>query len=189
MRYRQLILGFALLAGFSTASHALIVSPGDCTAVNGCVTTDVNGGNDLDVFPVLDTLQYKWDVVEAMESGPLSGSYLTSFFTYDSESEVSGLTIRNVSGGFVSCAPSDPCYLVVKDGAHQPARYLFNLAILGWNGKSDLTLEDFWSAPVQGEVSHAAIYSGISAVPVPAAAWLFGTALIGFIGLSRRTKV
>jgi hypothetical protein len=28
-----------------------------------------------------------------------------------------------------------------------------------------------------------------SAIPVPAAFWLFGTALIGFIGMSRRTKV
>jgi hypothetical protein len=29
----------------------------------------------------------------------------------------------------------------------------------------------------------------VSAVPVPAAAWLFGTALIGFVGLSRRRSV
>ncbi len=29
----------------------------------------------------------------------------------------------------------------------------------------------------------------VSAVPVPAAFWLFGTALVGFIGISRRTKV
>ena len=29
----------------------------------------------------------------------------------------------------------------------------------------------------------------ISTIPVPAAFWLFGTALIGFIGLSRRTKI
>ena len=29
----------------------------------------------------------------------------------------------------------------------------------------------------------------VSAVPVPAAIWLFGTALIGFIGISRRTTV
>ncbi|MCP4769097.1 MAG: PEP-CTERM sorting domain-containing protein [Gammaproteobacteria bacterium] len=28
-----------------------------------------------------------------------------------------------------------------------------------------------------------------SVVPVPAAVWLFGTALLGFIGLSRRTSV
>ena len=32
-------------------------------------------------------------------------------------------------------------------------------------------------------------YHKMSVVPVPAAFWLFGTALIGFIGMSRRTKV
>jgi hypothetical protein len=32
-------------------------------------------------------------------------------------------------------------------------------------------------------------YQLISAVPVPAAIWLFGTALVGFIGVSRRRKV
>jgi hypothetical protein len=39
------------------------------------------------------------------------------------------------------------------------------------------------------DYSHWAEYGAVSAVPVPAAAWLFGTALIGFIGFSRRTKV
>jgi hypothetical protein len=29
----------------------------------------------------------------------------------------------------------------------------------------------------------------VSPVPVPAAFWLFGTALIGFIGMSRRTRI
>jgi hypothetical protein len=29
----------------------------------------------------------------------------------------------------------------------------------------------------------------ISTVPVPAAFWLFGTALIGFVGMSRRRKI
>jgi hypothetical protein len=41
----------------------------------------------------------------------------------------------------------------------------------------------------EGGWSHYTEYGAMSAVPVPAAAWLFGTALIGFIGLSRRTKV
>ena len=31
--------------------------------------------------------------------------------------------------------------------------------------------------------------SGLNPVPVPAAVWLFGTALIGFVGMSRRRKV
>jgi hypothetical protein len=29
----------------------------------------------------------------------------------------------------------------------------------------------------------------VSAVPVPAAVWLFGSALLGFVGLSRRTNI
>jgi len=39
------------------------------------------------------------------------------------------------------------------------------------------------------DLSHLSIYTSVSPVPVPAAVWLFGTALIGFIGMSRRTKV
>ena len=39
------------------------------------------------------------------------------------------------------------------------------------------------------DYSHWTEYGQISAVPVPAAFWLFGTALIGFIGVSRRRKV
>jgi hypothetical protein len=31
--------------------------------------------------------------------------------------------------------------------------------------------------------------ASVSAVPIPASFWLFGTALIGFVGMSRRTKV
>ena len=38
-------------------------------------------------------------------------------------------------------------------------------------------------------LSHFTEFGTVSAVPVPAAVWLFGTALIGFIGFSRRTKV
>ena len=49
-----------------------------------------------------------------------------------------------------------------------------------------------WATSALGDknLSHFSIYtSGVSPVPVPAAVWLFGTALIGFIGFSRRTKV
>lgn len=35
----------------------------------------------------------------------------------------------------------------------------------------------------------AITYADVSPVPVPAAIWLFGSALIGFIGISRRTRV
>jgi hypothetical protein len=35
----------------------------------------------------------------------------------------------------------------------------------------------------------AIVKAHIPAVPVPAAFWLFGTALLGFVGMSRRTRV
>ena len=86
------------------------------------------------------------------------------------------------------------CYLFVKDGNHVPNAYVFNLgtnlgtgALLAkWNGTEDLDLDNFWIG--NGAISHVAIY-GTSVVPVPAAVWLFGTALLGFIGFSRRTQV
>jgi len=46
-----------------------------------------------------------------------------------------------------------------------------------------------WSTPGGQGLSHLTFYDSISEIPVPAAFWLFGTALIGFIGFSRRTKV
>jgi hypothetical protein len=39
------------------------------------------------------------------------------------------------------------------------------------------------------DTAYAELTVQISAVPVPAAVWLFGTALIGFVGMSRRTTV
>ena len=47
------------------------------------------------------------------------------------------------------------------------------------------THQDTIASPYQG---HALVRS-VPAVPVPAAVWLFGTALIGFVGMSRRRKV
>lgn len=35
----------------------------------------------------------------------------------------------------------------------------------------------------------AIVYADVSAVPLPSAVWLFGSALLGFIGMSRRTRV
>jgi len=57
-----------------------------------------------------------------------------------------------------------------------------------------LSISGFWQDGVRGSdgrgsISHVAIYGDVSPIPVPAAFWLFGTALIGFIGYSRRRSV
>jgi len=38
------------------------------------------------------------------------------------------------------------------------------------------------------EIYHISVQGAISSVPLPAAAWLFSSGLIGLIGLSRRKK-
>lgn len=63
----------------------------------------------------------------------------------------------------------------------------------------DLSLLGLFDAITGGEVityltiacvnDEALVHANVSPVPVPAAFWLFGSALIGFIGFSRRTNV
>ena len=136
------------------------------------------------------------------EEGPLQTSYSTSFNVVGGEAD--GATISYQGGSAVDCFSVD-CFLIIKDGNHEPYAYLFNLAlgwdpqganggqpvdngIPSWNGTDPLELKNFWPGP-GGSISHVALYGKVSAVPVPAAFWLFGTALLGFIGLSRSTRV
>ncbi len=123
----------------------------------------------------------------AAESGPLNSSYGTVFeFTTSDDYIGATITYDPTGGPAVDC--SIECYLLVKDGNHSPAAYLFDLALgSAWDGEMDLVLKNFWLG--NGSISHVALYGNISAVPAPAAFWLFGTALLGFIGISRSTRV
>ena len=65
----------------------------------------------------------------------------------------------------------------------------FDLFTVAGNGLWDLgQAMDRHLVSAFAPYSHDGAYTP-SVVPVPAAIWLFGTALIGFIGISRRTKV
>jgi len=187
----RILITLVCIGSFSMNAQALTVSGDDTDCVSPrahCWTTNVNGSvSDQDAFsPLLDglTLFYKDDTGGA-EGGSNPGSYTT---VYDVEADPTAATISYDSGD--TCGPV--CYLLVKDGSADPTRYLFDVILMGWNGTDDLDLEEFWTGigPLgAGAISHVSLYSGVSAVPVPAAVWLFGTALIGFIGMSRRTKV
>ncbi len=145
-------------------------------------------------------------ITPAAEEGSLQGSYMTSFIfdALDIDDGYTGATISHNGGPSVDC--SMDCFLVIKDGNHNPAAYLFNLALgwdpLGanggqptngdpaaWNGIMDLQLAHFWDG-TGGSISHLAIYGKtVSAIPLPGAIWLFGTALLGFVGVSRSTRI
>jgi hypothetical protein len=62
------------------------------------------------------------------------------------------------------------------------------LAGLGALG-DDLWVQLGFGSYAKYHAYNSAEYLKASVVPVPAAIWLFGTALIGFVGMSRRTKV
>jgi hypothetical protein len=202
------IVAFAFIAAFSLSAQAAYVADGlildgtlnaagdDCL-INpaACELSDINGGNDTSVWPFLGTLAYKAEYDpksgDPGEEGTLAGSYSTTFFADDGTETATGgdpsfATIAYTGGNKVDC--SADCWLVVKDGNNSPARYLFNLALLGWDGMQELDLQNFWNG-TGGAISHVAIFGGVSEIPVPAAVWLFGTALIGFVGMSRKTKV
>jgi hypothetical protein len=144
------------------------------------------------------------ELIYKAEADPFKeeGSLYSTVFGAENESA----TITHLGGASVDCY-SDDCFLLIKDGDHSPYAYLFDLSLgwdpespLGdgngwpvdngtpsWNGTDPLEIKNFWSG--SGEISYVALYGNISPIPVPAAFWLFGTALLGFIGLSRSTRV
>jgi len=206
-----LTLFFFSLLSVNAQATTVDIANGDCVLGVNCWTATVGGtGNpDFDIpdtgnssilaafAPILGSLSevYKTDSgsgssTPVSESGSLGGSYTTvyEFVTSPPGEEYRGATISYDGGDSLDC--SVECYLLVKDGYKSPAAYLFNLALgntPSWDGTMDLILQNFWVG--QGSISHVALYGNVAVVPVPAAFWLFGTALIGFIGFSRRTKV
>jgi hypothetical protein len=190
-RIRLLTLASLLLCGYGVTAQAALVdialTPADCTAGYPCWTSNDTGNltvAEIEAITGTSDLEslYKENVGDGFDSGPFAGSYETTFS--NSALDPEDALIELIAGmDPITCGV---CILVIKDGNQMPAQYIFDLSLAGMIGTISMT--DFW--PNQGAISHVEILGGgMSAVPVPAAAWLFGTALIGFIGFSRRTKV
>jgi hypothetical protein len=82
---------------------------------------------------------------------------------------------------------SNAAYLLVKDGNHDPAWYLFNIA--GWNGEDPLELTGFW--PNGGAISHVGIFGGELTVSTPdggSVTALLGGALVALALIRRLTS-
>ncbi len=162
-----------------------------------------------------DKLLYKAKYDGNKEEGPLAGSYSTIFGP--ASGDVENATIKYGGGPSVDCSSlANPCFVLIK-GGQSPYSYLFNLALgwdrdphyddgssiggdghgwssnaigtSSWSGQVELALRHFGDNHL-GSISHVALFGkSVSEVPVPAAVWLFGTALLGFIGLSRKTSI
>lgn len=148
---------------------------------------------DLVIYPFMGVgviEGYKQNEGEAGDSGPGAPYYTTTFSNDNSNALITW------DGPLYFTA--DPLYLLVKDGNHSPAWYLF--ALTDWNGQDTLSLENFWAGDGKdggGEISHVTIYGRpggpdlfcTNCVSVPdggSATILLGMGLLGLAALRRR---
>ena len=173
-------------------AHALALTPSDAiesTSVNSNLGTlsDINAAFNTNFTGL--SLAYKGDAGGG-ESGSLVDSYSYTIEGTDPDDGFDSFTIT-FDGQPAAVCPT--CILIVKDGNHTPSQYLFNLA--NWNGTETISGSGFW-ANGGGAISNVALWQGLDGggsgtgneVPIPAAAWLFGSALVGLGSIARKRK-
>ena len=181
---------FTSVLSMGSANAIMFTSNGSCTVTDVSATADECFGsvnpNDNDSATLLNNNDFgsetglfghtDWDQL-AKDDGTVTGGIGLSVNSLDAASGT-----WSVNAGALSTFAR--VVLILKAGPTFSA-YLYEPGSNVGDSGSWAT-----SALDGKDLSHFSIYtSGISAVPVPAAVWLFGTALIGFIGFSRRTKV
>ncbi len=180
-----------LLALGTTSTYAvLIIDPTTSCPDAGHGDTGVghcdfgNENNNQDVLDAIDLLHpdlielYKADQVNDNppdESGSFMDDYTTEF---DPANDPEDAWITHDGPDSISCGS---CFALIKDGNATPAWYLFDIS--DWDGTEDLHFENFWTG--QGAISHVSI---LAPIPVPAAVWLFGSGLLGLVGIARRKR-
>lgn len=131
--------------------------------------TSMDAGNGINsTFTTVDGVTVNWD----------SSQYLWGYFGESNE----------CGGASSSCVGGSILY---SDASGNPTTALQS-SLYGWNSNPmfSLTHENVSTNEVFGSflVREVDDFVSPSPVPVPAAAWLFGSALLGFVGFNRRNK-
>jgi hypothetical protein len=181
MRFLKLLLVLCALLLFTTQALALQILPTTDSPLTGDETSQSVIDGIVKGQTGYDEALYKSDWTTgggSAESGPLAGSYATTYSS--TPSDPSDATITWEGGDIVG----PTAYLLVKDGNHTPAWYLFNLTALDWDGKDTLYLSGFW--PQGGAISHVSLYG--TPVPEPSTMLLLGAGLLGLAGFGKRIR-
>ena len=141
-----------------------------------------------------------WTLDNVTLSGPapFSQVFASGSFDYDATIDVySNINITSVTS-YNSFSNGDASFLDAS-GAYLSAGAIFNLnfdtALTNAGGTIGVSAEEvllFSFTPPSGlptVLTGSGFVTGTPAVPVPAAVWLFGSGLIGLIGVARRKKV
>lgn len=129
------------------------------------------------------------DLGDGFTTSGLSGNFLD---TYSFTVEDPNLSIK-IEGTHEGMAGNDLLLTNVNSGAQYHLGENFSQALNFGGGEYIFTISGFALNGVDGNCLDGTKISDynltMSAVPVPAAAWLFGSALLGFVSFSRRRKV
>lgn len=180
------------MLGVASQAHALTIMPSSPSLVyttNATPAIDADGVESALASVFINPGQlgeaYKQNEGGG-ESGTAMSYYTTTFLpTFDP----SGAEIKWDGSYFIECGD---CYLVVKDGNHTPALYIFDIS--SWNGQDTLDLSGFWMD--QGTISYVAIYNNasmdgggtIAAIP-EADTYAMLLAGLGLVGFAARRKI
>jgi|GEM_PF-4890978 VPDSG-CTERM exosortase interaction domain len=188
MRVKQLAFAVAGAAALAMNASAVTIGPGnaswsgpDTSYLDANQISSILNGAGFNVGTLTEL--YQQAVGADHDSGLYASSY-TSIFSNE-PFDPHDVDIKYLAGSALT--GFDQLWLYVKDGNHDPAYYLINLNLVGWNGTDDLSLRAFWPQQ-QGAISYISILgsTGSSSVPDGGTAVMMLGAALGGIAACRR---